>query len=94
MQRYLGIQNFCLGSVEEIKFLGILLGRKLDFKSHIEKITSKLAKIRGISYRIKSSVPSSTLILFYNSLVLPQITYAIVAWKNSGVTVINSIKYV
>ena len=66
----------------EFDFPGLLLDDKLSWKAHIDKIANKLSIIVGI-LKIRSFLPSKGLLLMYNSLFLPHLNYAILAWGYS-----------
>ena len=59
------------------RFLGVTIYVNLNFKLHIENIVKKVSKLAGILYKIKDCLPTSAKIMFYNSLVLPYLTYNI-----------------
>lgn len=72
-----GIEIEC---VEEFNYLGITLHKNLTWKSHIQRISSKIAKVIGILNRMKHFIPSFTLKLIYESLIVSHIRYGILIW--------------
>ena len=66
-----------------IKYLGVLMDSNLTWKYHIGYIASSLSKQIGIIARLHHFVPVSTLSI-YKSLMLPYLTYGIVAWGHAG----------
>ena len=66
--------------VENFVFLGIR--PKLNWNSHINKVTNKISKTVGILNRpkLRSFLPSGVLQTIYNTLILPYMTYGILAW--------------
>ena len=70
--------------VETFNFLGITIHENLSWKEHLNVISKKVSKIIGMFRRIKSFTPPSTLLLLYNSLILPHLQYGILLWGNSG----------
>ena len=47
------------------------------YKSHTDKVTPKLSKYSGIINKLKNYLPLHTLKALYNSLVQPQLNYAV-----------------
>ena len=76
------INNNQIEVVNQIRFLGVLIDNLLTWTPHIDNIIKKLSQIIGILTRIKNQVPKNTLKLIYNALVLPYLSYAVVAWGN------------
>ena len=50
------------------------------YKSHTDKVTPKLSKYSGIINKLKNYLPLHTLKALYNSLVQPQLNYAVIVW--------------
>ena len=71
------------------KFLGVVLDDKLTFKDHIDMIAGKIAKLIGIIYRLQQYFPPLILKLIYNSLVVPHLSYCILAWGSCSRQVIQ-----
>ena len=63
--------------LDSIKYLGVSLDKKLDFKLHVENMVSKLSKSIGILSKLRYVLPSSTLHLLYFSLVHPQLYFTV-----------------
>ena len=66
--------------VDNFVFLGITIKYKLNWNSHINKITNKISKTVGILNKLRSFLPSGVLQTIYNTLILPHMTYGILAW--------------
>ena len=64
------------------KFLGVQMDENLSWKHHVTIKCNQIVKTTAILSRLKHSLPSSTLKIIYNSLVLPHISYALIAWGN------------
>ena len=54
--------------------------RNLNFKNHINHISTNISKSAGILYRLNSYPPSNIVKLLYNVLFLPYVTYDIESW--------------
>ena len=66
--------------VENFMFLGITINNKLNWNSHINKVTNKISKTVGILNKLRSFLPSGVLQTIYNTLILPHMIYGILAW--------------
>jgi hypothetical protein len=60
---------------KEIKILVITLDNKLGFKTHLNQISSNVAKTVGTISRVRHFLPMNTLNIHYNALIVPQMTY-------------------
>ena len=63
-----------------VKYLGILLDKKLFFKNHIDQIIIKISKTVEMTAKLRHFLPRKTLIQIYNSLIGPYLSYAIAVW--------------
>ncbi len=77
--------------LNEAKLLGIIIDENLTWDKHIYKMCNKISKRLGLLKRLKKFIPSNTLIMLFNSLVLPHFDYANVVW---GTVCGTQIKYV
>ena len=62
---------------------------KLDWRSHIDKLTKKVASGIGATKRIRHFVPQATLHLIYQALIQPHFDSLYVVWGNCGITLQN-----
>ena len=62
---------------------------KLFIETHC--ISSQTARAIGILYRIKDLLPKRTLLLLYNTLILPYINYCNIAWGNCSKTKLDNV---
>ena len=65
------MNNTQVSQVTATKSLGVIIDDKLDWHSHIEKLTKKIASGIGALKRIRHLNPASTLHLVYQALVKP-----------------------
>ena len=63
-----------------VKFLSVLLGETLSWKSHLVELSRKLPSSVGIFYKLRHYVPLDTLISIYYALFYPFLTYGIIVW--------------
>jgi len=74
------VENNLIENVDSFNFLGIILDKNLNWNAHIKHISQKLAKTIGILNKLKSTLPKHTLLMIYNSLVMPHLNYGILSW--------------
>ena len=68
---------------QTIKYLGVLVDEDLKFKSHITKVSGTISRNLGIITRARYLLNKKQLILLYNALILPYITYCLVIWGSN-----------
>ena len=65
---------------DHTKFLGLIIDQNLNFKYHINYISSKISKSVGILFKLKYFLPNDVLKLIYLSFIHPYLNYGIEAW--------------
>ena len=70
--------------VDHARFLGVVIDNKLTFKIHIHNIVSKISKQNGILRKIRDNLPLPSRIAFYNSYILPHLTFNLIHWGNTN----------
>ena len=78
------IDNNNIEEVSHIKFLGAYIDNNLTWKTHLSKKANQILRVNGILTRLKNFTPTAILKTIYNSLIAPQITYAITSWGNTN----------
>ena len=76
---------------EPINFLGVLLDEKLSWCSHIDRLCKIMSKFIGVLNRVKHNLSVSAMLLVYNGLILPHLSYGAVAWGAATQTRIDKI---
>ena len=76
------IEGLPLDKKDYTKFLGVNIDKYLSWNYHIANTSSYLARGIGILYRVKHILPQKYLIMLYNTLLLPYITYCNLIWGN------------
>ena len=66
--------------VENYNFLGVTLDKNLNWKPHMDNISIKLSQAVGILYKMIHYLPFYTLRTLYHSLIMPHLSYGILAW--------------
>jgi hypothetical protein len=67
--------------VKSIKFVGMHLDEKLNFKRHIQEVEKKLKQQAYLIIKNKNAFPIQIKILLYNSLFRPHLEYGIIVWS-------------
>ena len=81
-----------VSQVTTAKLLGVTIENKLDWSSHIAKLTKKVASGIGPIKRIRHLVPQATLVLIYQALIQPHFDYCNIVWRNCGITLQNKVQ--
>ena len=74
------IKDTCIERVLSFNYLGLLIDEHLSWTPHVNNIATKISKYTGVLCRLKHFIPSFILKTLYNSLILPHLTYGILAW--------------
>ena len=77
------INNLKIDRVSHFDFLGIILDENLNWKDHINKISTKISRVIGILCKMKNFMPPFILKTLYNSLIMPHLTYGILIWGSN-----------
>ena len=85
------IKNSNIKRVYVTKFLGIFIDDRLNWKEHISLICSKLSKCIAIIYKAKQLLDKESLVMLYDSLFVPYLTYCSEIWGNTYKTNINCV---
>lgn len=85
---YVQIEGENIETVTENKFLGIIIDNKLNWKSHIKYVQSKLSRNIAVLHKAKHVFDHSALLTLYYSLVFPYLTYCAEIWGNNYKTAI------
>ena len=81
-----------VSQVTTAKSFGVTIDKKLDWSSHIDKLTKKVASGIGAIKRIRHLVPQATLLLIYQALIQPHFDYFNIVWGNCGITLQNKVQ--
>ena len=70
--------------IKEFNFLGTMFDECLNWKSHVQKVSSKVAIVAGTINRLKRFLPTDILKTIYNALIQPHLNFSILLWgKNT-----------
>ena len=88
----ISVNNIVLQRVHSLSFLGVTIDEFLDWKTHIKNVTLKVSSSIGVSSKLKFTVPQNVLMLLYNSIVLPHLSYCNIVWGNSYSSHLNKME--
>ena len=81
-EQTLQINGEAISRVDETKFLGVYLDKRLTWRTHIEKVITKISQTVGIISRARSFMETHQLAQLYNTMVLPHLQYCLINWGN------------
>ena len=74
------IEGLQIEQVYEFNFLGLLIDANLNWKAHLNAISTKISRIIGLLHKLKYVFPKKVLHSIYNSLIMPHLNYSLLAW--------------
>ena len=80
------IDGFTIERVTSSKFLGVTIDERLSWKPHISLVVNKLTKNVGVMRRIRYKLSSNTMLMLYDTLILPHIDYCAIVWGGTSRT--------
>jgi hypothetical protein len=69
------IEDAKIQCVESIKYLGVMLDNKMNFKNNADYVCKKVAKKIGYMARLGNKLNYSSKVLVYNSIIAPHFDY-------------------
>ncbi len=78
--------NTPLKKVESIKFLGVIIDERLNWKKHIQHVTCKVRGSIASLYDMRKVIPRKLKNSVYNSIVNSQLSYGISVWGSYYIT--------
>lgn len=85
------IDNVQLEQVHDVKFLGVIIDHKLCWQSHVAHVKSKIYKSLGILQKVKYMLCPKSMLLLYNTLILPYMAYCAEIWGKTYKTTIQPV---
>ena len=83
------INECSLEKVKDIKFLGVMVDDKLNWKKHISYVKCKISKTLGILHKARQTLGRQHLTSLYNSVVLPYLMYCNLLWGATNITTLQ-----
>ena len=74
-------QNSLVEEKDSTKYLGVFIDTKLNWKTQIQHIKTKLARGIGMIYRIRYFVDEACLLKMYYSFVQSHVNYNLINWS-------------
>ena len=68
---------------DHVKYLGVILDDKINWKYHVSFISSKISRNIGIFYKLRHYLSPAQLRQIYYNLIFPYLSYAIIAWGST-----------
>jgi len=82
----MSINHHPLSKQSSLKYLGVILDDKLNWKPQIEKLVTQLSKSCGMLYKLKHYTNTSLLKSVYFALFHSYLTYSIINWGRPNKT--------
>ena len=80
-----------LKRVPSIKYLGLMIDERLNWKSHVSYLRSKVSSCCNIMYKLRHLIPLESCIFVYYSLFYSRISYGIMCWGSTYHSITNPI---
>ena len=87
----LKINNKAIIEKDNIKYLGVIIDSRLNWKTHILAVSKKISRCIGILCKLRQFVKMKMLKNIYYSLSYSHLVYAIQVWGSACSTEINKI---
>ena len=78
-----------INRVDCVKFLGVFIDDRLNFKQHIKFLISKLNSVRGMVYSRRQFLPDSCRRSLYYALVNSRLLYGIQVYSETKKNVLD-----
>ena len=88
----LSIDGSEIHSVDQTKFLGVLIDSKLNWSKHISYISGKIARGLGIIIKARKYLPRDAMLSLYYSFIYPYLTYCNLVWGTAYASHLNKLK--
>ena len=73
------IDRMHIEQVSEFNFLGLIIDSNLNWKTHLNEISTKISRIIGLLLKLKYIFRKQVLHSIYNSLIMPHLNYSLLA---------------
>ena len=88
----LNLHHSKLFESSKIKYLGLILDNRLNWRAHITELSKKLSRAIGLIYKIRNFCSFSVLRSLYFSIFNSHLSYGLAVWGNANCSYINKIK--
>jgi len=88
----ISINNHMISEVDNLKYLGVVLGNKLTWNSHITQVKKQISQACGALTRLRHYLPINSLITVHYSLVFSHLQYGISSWGSASTYLLKTIQ--
>ena len=81
-----------LETVDQCKYLGVILDQSLKWDAQIDQTCKKVSKYIGMMYRIRPLLATTHMNTIYKAIILPRLTYCDTVWGNCSSTLCTRIE--
>ncbi len=81
-----------LAEAQSVKYLGVLIDNKLNWKTHVQQTNLKISKGVGVLARLRHFVSKDILISIYNAFIQPHINYGLINWRGTYKSILDPVK--
>ena len=81
-----------LEKCDQYKYLGVVIDKNLNWKSHVDYISTKISKACGVLSKLRHFMSSKILVEIYHALVHSYLRYGIITWGNASDTTLKPIQ--
>ena len=89
MSLVLKIDGIILDCVDQTKFLGVFIDKKLNWNAHVNYISPKISRGLGVIGRLRKILPKKILLMLYYTLIYPYLSYCCIIWGQASNNVLN-----
>ena len=86
------VNNIPLKSCDSYKYLGVMIDKNLDWKSHVKYISTKISKACGALAKLRNCVNIDVLKNVYHALVHSYLRYGILVWGHAAPSVLKPLE--
>ena len=86
------VNNTPLKSCDSYKYLGVMIDKNLNWKSHVKYISTKISKACGALTKLRNCVSIDVLKNVYHALVHSYLRYGILVWGHAAPTVLKPLE--
>ena len=86
-KRYIHMSDFnltlwdeALTHVSHQKFLRLNVDNNLTWRTHVDTVCGNISSLIGLMYRVRKCLDFNSVLLFYNSYILPLIDCCLTLW--------------
>ena len=72
--------NTSISANDQIKYLGIAIDTRLNFKEHIGKVAKKISRSLDVMCKLRNVLPPKALLVLCYSMIHPHLLHGITIW--------------